>query len=140
MDELLRRIEAERENVERTLVDLDEALAREPLGRIELAAIAAFLQNAYNGVENVIKQVVRHKGCEIPSGPSSHRDLLELAVSLNVITAERSRELYEYLAFRHFFVHGYTFTLREADLVPLARAVRGVWDRFLHEAERASHS
>ena len=48
MDDLVRRIAAERENVERTLVYLDEALAREPLGRIELAAIAAFLQNVYN--------------------------------------------------------------------------------------------
>ena len=54
-----------------------------------------------------------------------------------MITAERSRELYEYLAFRHFFVHGYTLTLRETDLVLLAREARGAWNRFLREAERA---
>ena len=140
MDDLARRIAAERENVERTLACLDEALARRPPGRIELAAIAAYLQNVYNGMENVIKQEVRGRGGEMPSGPSWHKDLLELAVSMKLLSAEMGTDLYEYLAFRHFFVHGYALMLREEDLLPLAEKARGVWERFLREAEGRSPS
>ena len=106
MDDLARYIAAEKENVERTLTGLDETVARNPLGRVELAAMAAFLHNMYNGMENILKQLVRRRGAKVPTGSSWHKELLELAVSLRVISEPVSEQLYQYLAFRHYFVHG----------------------------------
>ena len=53
MDELFREVEAEKEHILATLQALKEALERKEKTVVELAAIATFLQNAYNGIENV---------------------------------------------------------------------------------------
>lgn len=49
MDELFREVEAEKEHILGTLQASKEALGREEKTVVELAAIATFLQNAYNG-------------------------------------------------------------------------------------------
>ena len=137
MDDLVRYVAAERENVERTLAGLDETLARSPLGRVELAAMAAFLHNVYNGMENILKQITRRRGGKIPTGPSWHKELLDLATSLRVISEPVAEQLYQYLAFRHFFVHGYAMTLKEEQLRPLAQEARNAWNLFMREVEHA---
>ena len=58
MVELARKIAAERENIERTLEDLKEASERNEKTVIELAAMATFLHNIYNGIENILKQIL----------------------------------------------------------------------------------
>jgi hypothetical protein len=62
MKDLARRIAAEKENVEKALQNLMEARARKDRSAIELAAIATFLHNIYNGIENILKQVAKAKG------------------------------------------------------------------------------
>ncbi len=56
MDELLREIAAEKEQISQTLTALEEALNRQKRTIVELAAIATFLHNFYNGIENFLKQ------------------------------------------------------------------------------------
>jgi hypothetical protein len=48
-------------------------------------------------------------------------------------STEMSAELYEYLAFRHFFVHAYGFMLNETKMTPLVTNVSDIWQRFLSE-------
>lgn len=126
MVDLPRRIAAEKENVERALNNLQDAMAREEKSTVELAAIATFLHNTYNGIENILKQVLKAKGVEIPRSETSHKDLLSLALSKSIITERLSDHLYEYLTFRHFFVHAYGFMLEEKHLEELANGIKGV--------------
>jgi len=102
MDELLEDIAAEKENIDVTLKELEKVLRRKRKGFIELAAIATCLHNTYNGIENLLKRVLKFLQTPLPDSKSSHKDLLALAVEKNIIDEELCYALDEYRAFRHF--------------------------------------
>ena len=131
MVDITRQVAAEKENVEKALVNLRDAMGRSEKSVVELAAIATFIHNIYNGIENILKQVLKAKGTEIPKSDTWHKDLLNLSVSLGIIPEKLSDDLYEYLTFRHFFVHAYGFMLEEAHLENLANNITNVWLQFL---------
>ena len=131
MVDITRQVAAEKENVEKALVNLRDAMGRREKSVVELAAIATFLHNIYNGIENILKQVLRAKGTEIQKSDTWHKDVLNLSVSLGIIPEKLSDDLYEYLTFRHFFVHAYGFMLEEAHLENLANNITNVWLQFL---------
>ena len=110
MDKLIHEVEVEKEHMSKTLEALNKAIKRKKTTIVELAAIATFIQNAYNGMENLIKRMLKFKGIYIPSSESWHKDLLDLSVNNKIISLELSNRLNEYLAFRHFFIHGYGIT------------------------------
>ena len=131
MVDITRQVAAEKENVEKALSNLRDAMGRREKSVVELAAIATFIHNIYNGIENILKQVLRARGTEIPKSDTWHKDLLNLSVSLGIIPEKLSDDLYEYLTFRHFFVHAYGFMLEEAHLENLANNITNVWLQFL---------
>jgi uncharacterized protein YutE (UPF0331/DUF86 family) len=120
MDELLREVQAEKEYILDTLRALNEALQRKEKTVVELAAITTFLQNTYNGIENILKRVLKFKGISISTSESWHKDLLDLSVNNQIIPLELSKRLDEYRAFRHFSIHGYGVLLDKEKLMPLA--------------------
>ncbi|MEA1963530.1 MAG: HepT-like ribonuclease domain-containing protein [Candidatus Aerophobetes bacterium] len=135
MANLSRQIEAEKENIEGTLANLANAMKRREKSVIELAAIATFLHNIYNGVENILKQVLKAKNITIPKSEIWHKELLDLSVSYKIIPESLADELREYLAFRHFFVHGYGFMLEKAPLERLANNIPNIWSQFFSKIE-----
>jgi len=135
MANLPKEILAEKENVEKALNNLTDAIARPEKSIIELSAMAAFLHNIYNGIENILKQVLKIKDIKLPKSETWHKDLLNASVSLGIISERLSDELFEYLTFRHFFVHAYGFMLDEAQLEDLSNNIYKVWSQFLLEIE-----
>lgn len=135
MDELLREVQAEKEHILATLHALKEALERKEKTVVELAAIATFLQNAYNGIENILKRILKYEGISVPLSEFWHKDLLDLLVDRQIISSELSRKLDEYRAFRHFFVHGYGIMLDKEKLMPLAENLPDLWKDFESELE-----
>ena len=135
MGDLNKQILAEKENVEKALNNLKSAMERKEKSVVELAAIGTFLHNIYNGIENILKQILKAKGIEIPKTDTWHKDLLNLSVSRGVISEKLSDELYEYLTFRHFFVHAYGFMLEEDPLEDLANNIPEIWVQLLLEIE-----
>jgi uncharacterized protein YutE (UPF0331/DUF86 family) len=123
MVNLLKEIEVEKDNVKEALANLNETLARIEKSIVELAAIATFLHNIYNGTENILKRILKASGSDIPKSVTWHKDLLELSVAKGIISAKLSDELYEYLAFRHYFIYSYGFKLEESRLNPLATKI-----------------
>lgn len=133
MDELTEQILAEKENVDIALHNLGTAMARTEKTVIELAAIATFLHNIYNGIENIIKQILISKDIMVPKSDKWHKDLLNKSLSSGIISEELSNKLYKYLTFRHFFVHAYGFMLEEKQLGSLANDIPEIWQQFLKE-------
>lgn len=123
--------------MEETLNNLKEALARTNKSVIELSAIAAFLHNIYNGIENILKQTLKVRSIKIPKTETWHKDLLNTSVSNGIISEKIADELYEYLTFRHFFIHAYGFMLDEKQLEGLANDILNIWSRFLSEIKNS---
>jgi len=135
MDKLRKHIRAEGENVEIALDNLKQTIEREEKTVIELAAIGTFLHNIYNGVENILKQIIVAKGSELPMSDTWHKDLLNLSVFMGIVSEELSDELYMYLTFRHFFAHAYGFMIEETHLEDLVNDIPEIWSQFLSETE-----
>lgn len=136
MDELLQEIEAGKEYILDTLQALKKALRRRGKDIVELAAIATFLHNTYNGIENILKRLLKFKGISISPSESWHKDLLDLSVGNQIISLKLSKRLDEYRAFRHFFIHGYGVMLEREKLIPLAENLPDVWKDFESELDK----
>jgi uncharacterized protein YutE (UPF0331/DUF86 family) len=122
------RVAAEIENIEEVLGGMPSAEALGRLSGLELAGVAALLHSFYNGVENVLKQVLRSRGEALPSGPSWHRDLVDLARRTGILSEAGHRGIRPYVAFRHFFSHGYACDLDPERLAPLVHDLRTVYE------------
>ncbi len=61
MDDLLCEVQAEKEHISNTLSALKRIRTRKRKTVVELAAIAVFLHNIYNGMENLLKRILRFK-------------------------------------------------------------------------------
>ena len=130
MADIHQRVEAEFENIEKLLSELPAGSSYSQLSVLERAGLATVIHNFYNGIENVLKQIIRHRGIELPSGPSWHRDLVNLASNSGIISKTTAEEFRRYLAFRHFFSHAYSFELNGNQIEPLVRDAREIFKRF----------
>jgi uncharacterized protein YutE (UPF0331/DUF86 family) len=140
MADLTERVEAELENLDLLFLKFPADLDAKVFTSLEIAGLATLLHNFYNGVENILKQIVRHLNLNLPNGSSWHRDLLELAAREVILTENTARELRRYLAFRNFFVHGYAFELQMDKLAPLLKFAPGLYQTFSREIRRSSQA
>lgn len=124
--------EAEFENIDAVVSELFSIVTAEKSGYsiAELAAIATFVHNFYNGIENILKRVLSFKQIEMRDTPTWHKDLLKVSSDKGIISNELYNTLSNYLSFRHFFVHAYSFTLRWEDLEPLVDSLRETLNKF----------
>ncbi len=128
------RIEAEYEAIENSLSALP-SLPLSALSTLELAGVGALLHNFYNGIENILKQIFQLQGFPIPQGDSWHRDLLLAAFDRGIVSVALLEDLKPYLAFRHFFSHGYALNLSPQRIQPLVRDAKSVFERFRNEID-----
>lgn len=136
MADLKERIDVEFENIDNVLAEFPPAKNLPDLSLLELAGVATLLHNFYNGIENIIKQILIEKNVTLPEGKSWHRDLLESTVKEKIISKECLLGLSEYLAFRHFFSHSYTLDLHSDKLQPLVENVNNVYELFKEEIRK----
>ena len=131
------QVEAEFENVERTLAEVPDHESLPNLSKLELAGLAALIHNFYSGIENIIKQLVTAAGEKLPDGSSWHQDLINTAMSNDIISKSTAKKLRQYLAFRHFFSHGYSFELDPKRMSNLVKDIRAIFDCFKDEISKA---
>jgi hypothetical protein len=129
-------IKAEYESIENAV----SALPSPPLSALsmlELAGVGALLHNFYNGIENILRQVFQSKSFAIPRGESWHRDLLLSAAEKGILSPGLLVDLKRYLAFRHFFGHGYAMNLLPERMEPLVTDAKSVFRRLKDEIDKA---
>lgn len=136
MAKLYEKVEAELENIEQILEELRRTKTIANLSTIELAGIGAFIHNFYNGIENILKQILISKTGQLPDGASWHSELLKTAAKKEIISIRTAKKLKDYLAFRHFFSHAYSFNLDKELMAPLVKKADSVYKSFLKEIKR----
>ena len=108
------------------------------LSELELAGVAALVHSFYNGVENIVKQLVQARGIALPMGESWHKELIQTAAEAGILSEATSQGVREYLAFRHFFAHAYAFDLDPERLEPLVANLASVDEQFRSDLCRAN--
>ena len=120
---------------EQSQIDIVIAKIKEIKGIDELntTALAAYLMNFYNGIENIVKRCAKEYYKKMPKGEDWHKLLLEQSCLQNnkdkvaLFGKETADKLYNYLTFRHFFIHGYGFRLNRQKIEPLVDGIDKLW-------------
>lgn len=130
MADLNEKIGVELDNIEQVLAELPDASEIYHLSILEVAGVAALLHSFYNGIENIIKQIVLSEGGSIPTGESWHKELMVKAAASGVISEQTKMAIAPYMAFRHFFSHAYALDLVPGRIEPLAANAREILMSF----------
>ena len=136
MAEVEEKVRAEFEKIERALGELELAKKRPKNDRIVLVAMGAYILNIYNGMENILKQLINHKRAPLPKSAEWHSELLTTSVKNGFITKVTAKEINELMTFRHFFAHSYGFLLDEEKLRPLVKSAPAMYARFKKDVEK----
>ena len=129
------KVEAEYEAIEKTLAHLPKSPLSQ-LSELELAGVATLLQNFYNGIENILKQILQKQSIRLPEGPSWHQSLLQIAKKEKIISESLADKIKEYLGFRHFISHGYAFNLNSQRLENLTVDISKIFEEFKSEINK----
>ena len=118
---------------------LKECREKEP-DLVEITAIASVLHSFYNGLENIFEIIAKRIDNGIIQGEQWHKGLLSEMVSKNdkrsvVISNDLKDKLIEYMGFRHFFRHSYSFFLEWDELKKLVLPLEEVWKQAKEEIE-----
>jgi hypothetical protein len=118
--------------------DLVERVQQRPPDLVEITALASVLHSFYNGLENIFLSIAKGLDEQVPIGDQWHRDLLihmtrETANRGSVISIALAKKLADYLGFRHFYRHSYSFFLEWDKLQGLVTSLREVWEQVKEE-------
>ena len=98
----------------------------------DMTIIGSVLHSFYNGLENIFEIIAKNIDKNVPTGNKSHQELLrQMANGWNNRNAIINENLYlnlrEYLTFRHFYRHAYSFQLSWEKMKPLIDNLFNVW-------------
>jgi hypothetical protein len=107
---------------------------------IETAALGLFLHSFYNGIENIIKFIMRDKYRKLPSSNKWHKELLDLCFvkdnKQNELFSDQLKSvLDDYLSFRHFIRNTYSFKIKWERMEHLILNIHNNWNDIKGEIE-----
>lgn len=111
MAKINEKVMVELENIEIIIREVEELNKKVTLNKYEINSAALYLHNFYNGMKNILIQILKDRDLPIPKTANWHKDLLTVALNERILTDELYQELLKYLSFRHFVSHSYTFKL-----------------------------
>ena len=133
MADLKKKIDVEFQSIQIVIDKLKKIRDLNNLSEFEIAGVAAYIHNFYNGMENILKQILKDRNIAIPDGSSWHRDLVYISSSNFFLSKTTEVNLIKYLSFRHYFVHNYAIDLDAIELELLVQNIGHVFDLFKNE-------
>lgn len=129
--------------IDKLIASYSELLGRSQTsmpGLVEVTAIASVLHSFYNGLENIFLVVAKRIDQQMPDSEQWHRQLLTYMAQTTpnrnqVLSADLTNRLTDYLGFRHFYRHSYSFFLDWAELEKLVVPLENVWGNTKTELE-----
>lgn len=120
-DELALEVEIQKKLIKEILGEINKLLEgtgdTDP-GSVVKTAAASFVCQCYNGVENILKRILRYGEVALPAGDDWHITLLKLFKTTkkkNLLPSLFDGDLYTKInimrKFRHLVLHGYSFQL-----------------------------
>ncbi|MCK4797830.1 MAG: hypothetical protein KAT05_10630 [Spirochaetes bacterium] len=109
--------------------------------QIETEAIGGFLHSFYNGIENIFKRITSNIDKKMPTSTYWHQELLDFMIydtskRIKVISKGLRKKINNYLGFRHFFRHTYTFQLDWSKMRELCLDIETVFEEFKNEINK----
>jgi len=136
---LIEEIKTELYYLNKTSNDIEDLLhivaSREP-NNIEKAAASQYLSQFYNGIENILKRILKYKQIPLPKTGSWHSDLLTIFrindedALIPIIDDEKFRLLAAYMKIRHIIRQGYQYNLDWNKVLIALEHVSGFLDDF----------
>jgi hypothetical protein len=107
------------------------AIEDEP-DNVEIIALASIIHSFYNGLEKILISILTIKGKDIPRGDNWHKQVIEELFKSNetekMVFPLSMKEVFdEYLLFRHFFRHSYSFHLNWNKMKNLVIDLKSNW-------------
>ncbi|MFB0533999.1 MAG: hypothetical protein ACETWR_03340 [Anaerolineae bacterium] len=120
--------------------DLLERAQKKTPDLVEVTAMASVLHSFYNGLEKIFLSIAKGIDQDVPAGAQWHRDLLTRMAEATssrgpVLTVHMAHQLANYLGFRHFYRHSYSFFLEWDELEKLVTSLAEVWERTKNELQ-----
>ena len=143
-DKVIKQIEFEIEKIEKLLRSYHQLIkiseVTEP-DLIQITALASVVHSFYNGIENIFQTISKKVDGHVPDSRQWHRDLLkEMCRSTDkrsaVISPELMLKLSEYLGFRHFYRHAYSYQLEWEELKSLVFNLETTWEMLKNALEQ----
>lgn len=111
---------------------------KKDVAEVNIAAVAVYLMNFYNGIENIMKRCAKEYYKKNLKGDDWHKQLLqqsclEVNNKIPLFNKEIVDGLYHYLSFRHFFIHGYVFKLKKEKMEPLLNDIDELWQKIKNQ-------
>lgn len=130
------KIQIEINNLEKLLNEInslyDKIQSDIRLTKMELYASAAFLHSFYNGIEKILLLITENQFNKNIKGDKWHKKLLIFAKE-KFLTDKTTTFLEDYMAFRHFFRHAYTFQIKNKYILKLLKPLKTRWRTFKKE-------
>lgn len=120
------------ELVEKTLAKISQTTPE----TVITAGLASYVHSFYNGLENIFELIAEYIDNFKPRSEAWHKELLDqMTLDLPdirppVLPAELASDLQDYLEFRHFFRHSYSFYIKWDKLQPKIVKLKSIFDRI----------
>jgi len=129
------------EHLFESYADLLERTRKKAPDLVEITAVASVLHSFYNGLENIFLSIAKGIDRDVPAEAQWHRNLLtrmtETTLSRGpVLAVDTAHRLADYLAFRHFYRHSYSFFLEWDELEKLVTPLAGIWEQTKDELQQ----
>lgn len=108
---------------------------------VELTAFASVLHSFYNGIENIFLVIAKGIDNSNPSDSKWHKELLIKMSGTNknreaIISEDLKNKIIDYLGFRHFYRHSYSFYLDWKEMEKLVSSLFDVWNQMKQELNK----